>query len=46
MFRSFAVEVAPTHRAGQEFQTLSFDGERMIVNKQWATKCESYLTLL
>jgi hypothetical protein len=46
VFRSFAVQVAPTLRAGQAFQVLSFEGESKVVNKQWAEKCESHLTII
>jgi hypothetical protein len=46
IYRSFVTEVAPTHKAGQSFQCLSFDGERAVVNKGWAAKCEPHPTPL
>lgn len=33
-----AAGAAKTHVAGQAFQSLSFDGEKAIVNQKWAKK--------
>ena len=37
-FASNAGETTETHVAGQAFQSLTFDGERAIVNVQWGLK--------
>ena len=42
-FTSRAGQSSQPHRAGQAFQSLSFDGERSIVNKHWAKKRRSHL---
>ena len=38
-FASNASETTEMHVAGQAFQSLTFDGERAIVNVQWGLKC-------
>jgi hypothetical protein len=45
-YRGFATQGAPTHRAGQAFHYMGFDGERMVVNEDWAAKCEPCPALL
>ena len=37
-FPSNVAEGAPTHRGGQSFQLMSFDGEHAVVNASWAAK--------
>lgn len=40
-FRAALKRTAGSHRGGQGYNVMDFDGEQHTVNKEWAAKCKS-----